>query len=207
MNLKHKPRVFFRVCLMLIFLLIAGSLMILNSSTIFADDEKGSEVMSQDTGDEQMTEEMAKKIKELDVITIDNKGYKKDRKDPAKFEHVKHAREYAISCWECHHEYKKDQAEEKPVKEVKSEEKEETVKNEESAKKEKALPKELTAANIWSPWGITKKCSECHDPQEKKDDVIKLQAAYHKNCKTCHLEKRIYGDDVLAYRKCTSCHK
>jgi len=195
MNLKHKPRVIFRVCIMLIFLLIAGSLLISSNSMTYADDE-------------QMSEEMAQKIKEMEIITIDNKGYKKDRKDPAKFEHVKHSREYKISCWECHHEYKKDEPGEQPsVQEVKSEQSEQTVQNEENAKKEKVIPKELTAENIWSPWGKTKKCSECHDPQEKKDDVIKLQAAYHKNCKNCHKENRIFGNDTLAYRKCTGCHK
>ena len=199
MNLKHKPGVFFRIFLVLIFLLIAGYLMNSdNSMTYAADDEK-------------MSEEMAKKIKELEIITIDNKGYKKDRKDPAKFEHVKHAREYKISCWECHHEYKKDELNDKqPAQEVKNEETaqdNETVQSEEGAKKDKVIPKELSAENIWSPWGITKKCAECHDPVEKKDDVIKLQAAYHKNCKTCHKERRIFGNDVLKYRKCTTCHE
>ena len=192
MNLKHKPRTFFRVCLILIFLLIVGVLMIPNNSVTYADDEI-------------MPEEMAQKIKDLEIITIDNKGYKKDRKDPAKFEHLKHAREYSISCWECHHEYKEVQPnDQQPPQEVKNEP---TVQDEGSEKKEKVLPKELTAENLWSPWGKTKKCSECHDPQVKKNDLIKLQAAYHKNCKTCHLEKRIFGNDVLAYKKCTSCHK
>jgi FtsZ-interacting cell division protein ZipA len=221
MNLKHKPGVLFRFCLVLIFLLIAASFIVSNSSMIYADDEKGPEVISQNADDEKMSEEMAQKIKELEVITIDNKGYIKDRKDPAKFEHVKHAREYAISCWECHHEYKEKQTSEQPVQEVKTEDTtdqaaqevkteqaaEQTVQNEEGAKKEKVVPKELSAENIWSPWGKTKKCAECHDPKEKKNDVIKLQAAYHKNCKNCHMERRIYGDDILAYRKCTSCHK
>ena len=207
MNLKHKPGVFFRNCSVLIFLLFSASFIVSNSSIIYADDEKGSEVISQNAEDEKMSEEMAQKIKELEVITIDNKGYKKDRKDPAKFEHVKHTREYKISCWQCHHEYKKDELNEQPVQEVKSEQNEQTVQNEEGLKKDKIIPKELSEENIWSPWGKTKKCSECHDPQEKKDDVIKLQAAYHKNCKTCHLENRIFGNDVLAYRKCTGCHK
>jgi hypothetical protein len=211
----------------------------------FADDEKEAEVIiaqdaaggeeaevivAQDADDEKMTEEMAKKIKELDVITIENKGYKKDRKGPAKFEHVKHAREYKISCWECHHEYKEDQQNEQPVAMVEKKVEEiETVEtapevedivepddsaltagseqSEENVKDEKSLPKELTAQNIWSPWGITKKCSECHDPQEKKNDVIKLQAAYHLNCKTCHIDRRIYGNKILEYRKCTTCHE
>lgn len=245
MNLKHKPGFFSRICLILIFLLIAGSFIVSNSP-IYADDEKESEVIVtvQSADDEVMTEEMAQKIKDLEVITIDNKGYKKDRKGPAKFEHVKHAREYKISCWECHHEYKEDQQSEQPVAMVEEQveganpteemvEVEDVVKVEDIAdaedaeytedaedaaqveeeqtekdlKSEQPLPKELTAQNIWSPWGITKKCSECHDPQVKKKDVIKLQAAYHKNCKNCHKERRIYGNKILDYRKCTTCHQ
>ena len=201
MNLKHKPRGFSRIFLALFFLLIAGSFIVSNGSMIYADDENESGVTVQNTDDEKMTEEMAQKIKEMMIITIDNKGYKKDRKGPAKFEHVKHAREYAISCWECHHEYNKDEQVKQPEKA------EATEGSEQMAKDEKPLPKERTNQNIWSPWGITKKCSECHDPQEKKDDVIKLQAAYHKNCKNCHIDRKIYGSDVLAYRKCTSCHE
>ncbi len=61
--------------------------------------------------------------------------------------------------------------------------------------------------NFWSPWGKTKKFSECHDPNEKIDDIIRLQAAYHKRSKECHKVKRIYKNDYLAYRKCTKCHE
>ena len=206
MNFNHKPSFFLRFCFVLIFLFSAGSLIVLNSSMIYADDEQESEVISQSADDEQMSEEMAKKIKELNIITIDNKGYQKDRKGPAKFEHVKHSREYQISCWDCHHEYKdKDEQQvEQPAEAAKNEQGEEAAQNEEP-KEPKA--KYLTEQNIWSPWGITKKCAECHDPKEKKDDAIKLQAAYHKNCKNCHMDRRIYKGDVLAYRKCTSCHQ
>ena len=195
---NHKPG-FFRICLVLIFLLSAGSLIASYSSMIYADDEQESEVISQDADDEKMSEEMAQKIKELEIITIENKGYQKDRKSPAKFEHVKHAREYQISCWECHHEYKDEKLEEKPV-ETPAEQDEQTV------EKEQPKPKYLTEQNIWSPWGKTKKCSECHDPKEKKDDVIMLQAAYHRNCKNCHEDKKIFKDDYMEYRKCASCH-
>lgn len=225
MNLKHKPVVSFRINLLLLFLFIAASFIVSNSSTIFADDEKGSEVMAQNTNNEKGSEvtpqlfqgpELSpQQIKDLEVITINNKGYKKDRKGPAKFDHVKHARDYKISCWECHHEYK-DNKQTKKVDEAEeiqqaeqTEKKVDDVKNVENVKNEqneKTLPKELTAQNIWSPWGKTKKCIECHDPVEKKNDTLKLQAAYHINCKTCHKERRIYGNDYLAYRKCTTCH-
>lgn len=42
----------------------------------------------------------------LDTFTIENKGYKSERKGPVPFTHRKHALEYRISCWDCHHEYK-----------------------------------------------------------------------------------------------------
>lgn len=46
---------------------------------------------------------------ELDIIILDKKGYKKDRKGPVTFFHQKHARDYDISCWECHHVYAGDE--------------------------------------------------------------------------------------------------
>lgn len=61
--------------------------------------------------------------------------------------------------------------------------------------------------NVWSPWGETQKCVECHMPDEKIDNIVKLQAAYHLNCKKCHEERKIYGNDRLAYRKCNKCHE
>ena len=44
----------------------------------------------------------------LDVIIIDNEGYKKDKKGPVEFSHKKHSMEYKIICWDCHHNYKDD---------------------------------------------------------------------------------------------------
>ena len=43
---------------------------------------------------------------ELDVLILDNLGYKKNRKGPVEFSHLKHAQDYRILCWECHHKYK-----------------------------------------------------------------------------------------------------
>ena len=107
----------------------------------------------------------------LDVIVINNDIYEKDRKGPVYFEHKKHARDYDVSCWDCHHDY------------------------------------DNNGENLWSPWEETQKCMECHDPDEEYDNIPKLQTAYHVNCKNCHKEKAIFGDDPLAYRKCTTCHE
>ena len=43
--------------------------------------------------------------RDLDVLMIDNDGYKKDRKGPVKFTHKKHASEYKVLCWDCHHDF------------------------------------------------------------------------------------------------------
>jgi hypothetical protein len=108
---------------------------------------------------------------ELDNITINNSDYEKDRKGPVLFPHRKHALDFKVLCWECHHNYD-------------------------------------DKVNVWSPWGETEKCIACHDPMEADGEIVKLQTAYHLNCKTCHTEKKIFTDaDPLAYRKCTTCHE
>ena len=61
--------------------------------------------------------------------------------------------------------------------------------------------------NTWSPWDGTMKCIECHDPAENNGDIMKLQTAYHLNCKTCHKDRKVFGNDAQAYRKCTTCHE
>jgi hypothetical protein len=60
--------------------------------------------------------------------------------------------------------------------------------------------------NIWAPWETTLACIDCHDPSMAMDEIIKLQTAYHNNCKNCHKDQAIYGDDAQAYRKCNTCH-
>jgi len=107
---------------------------------------------------------------DLEVIIIDNPVYEKDRKGPSRFEHMKHARDFGITCWECHHDYKNGE-------------------------------------NVWSPWGETRKCAECHDASEKIGKVERLQAAYHLKCKKCHEERKIFGEGRLVYRKCVVCHE
>ncbi|MBN1849525.1 MAG: cytochrome c3 family protein [Deltaproteobacteria bacterium] len=108
---------------------------------------------------------------DLDTITINNPDYEKDRKGPVVFPHRKHALDYKVLCWECHHNYD-------------------------------------DKANVWSPWDETEKCIACHDPSEADGDIVKLQTAYHLNCKICHTERKILQtEDPLAYRKCTTCHE
>ena len=49
--------------------------------------------------------EAAESLEQIDQITLHYQTYEKDRQGPVGFSHLKHAREYQISCWECHHEY------------------------------------------------------------------------------------------------------
>ncbi len=55
--------------------------------------------------------------------------------------------------------------------------------------------------NVWKEGDKVQKCSECHDPAEKQGDVMKLQNAYHRNCKNCHKEK-----GKGPFKKCNDCH-
>lgn len=41
----------------------------------------------------------------LNVILLNNQGYKKKRKGPVEFTHKKHVYEYKAFCWNCHHDY------------------------------------------------------------------------------------------------------
>ena len=105
----------------------------------------------------------------LDIIIINNEGYERDRKGPVTFTHRKHALDYGVSCWKCHHDYE-------------------------------------DGKNLWSPWGETLKCSECHMPSEDVDNVMNLQKAFHERCKNCHRELAKEKKKTGPYRKCYGCH-
>lgn len=44
----------------------------------------------------------------LNVIVLNNQGYKKKRKGPVIFTHKKHVYDYRLFCWDCHHDYNKE---------------------------------------------------------------------------------------------------
>ena len=102
-----------------------------------------------------------------DVVSIENKGYKRDKKSAVELHHKKHSEDYKAACTDCHHEYK-------------------------------------DGKNVWKEGDPVKKCSACHDPEEK-GEATKLQNAFHRNCKDCH--KELNDDAKAPYRKCTGCHK
>ena len=59
--------------------------------------------------------------------------------------------------------------------------------------------------NIWKEGSPVDKCIACHDPTKDQDNVMKLQSAYHNNCKNCH--KEISEEtDKAPYKKCSGCH-
>ncbi|MBN1850315.1 MAG: cytochrome c3 family protein [Deltaproteobacteria bacterium] len=62
--------------------------------------------------------------------------------------------------------------------------------------------------NIWTENDPVKRCVTCHDPIETKDNVMKLQIAYHTNCKECHKEVVKQDENKNApYIKCADCHE
>jgi hypothetical protein len=106
-----------------------------------------------------------------DEITIENTGYKSDKKGPVKFSHKKHHDQYKVACTECHHDYKDKK-------------------------------------NVWKQGEPVKKCAACHDPKKKKGEVLKLNLAYHKNCKNCHKEVDEKDPSKKApFKKCSDCHE
>ena len=169
MNMNHKPGSIFRSALIIMLFFIVGFAFIAYNTASYAENGEDPSKIVQESPD-------------LDIIIIDNKGYKEDRKEAVRFEHKKHAMDRKITCFECHHEYKEDDGVEENDKD---------------------------RENLYDPWKETKKCSKCHDPLEVKDKAPKLQAAYHLACKGCHETRKIFKDKpqgVLEYRKCTPCH-
>jgi hypothetical protein len=61
--------------------------------------------------------------------------------------------------------------------------------------------------NVWKEGDPVQKCSECHDPKGKDPKVLKLQNAYHKNCKDCHKALQKEGKPTGPFRKCNDCHE
>lgn len=60
--------------------------------------------------------------------------------------------------------------------------------------------------NVWKEGDPVKKCSTCHNPEKKEGDVMKLQNAYHRNCKNCHKALLKAGKPTGPFKKCNDCH-
>lgn len=59
--------------------------------------------------------------------------------------------------------------------------------------------------NLWKKGDHVDKCVVCHDPAVEKDDVMKLQNAFHQNCRDCHKAMSEEGKEA-PYKRCSDCH-
>ena len=108
----------------------------------------------------------------LDEIVIATEDYEKDRKGPVKFTHFKHARDYKISCWECHHDYDGEENNWKPWEgETKC------IECHDTDKAEKDPP------NLHKAFHLN--CRGCHKQMEEKG----MKTGPYRQCYGCH-EKR-----------------
>ena len=59
--------------------------------------------------------------------------------------------------------------------------------------------------NIWKEGDHVNKCVVCHDPVEEKEKAVRLQSAFHNNCRDCHTRASQEGKNA-PYKKCSECH-
>ena len=110
-----------------------------------------------------------------DEVTLENKGYAKDKKGPVKLSHKKHNVDYKIACADCHHVYKDGKnvwKEGDPVEKCsachdlkKKNKKTKAIKLQNSYHKNcKTCHKALGEAG--KPTGPFKKCNKCHEKKK-----------------------------------------
>ncbi|MDQ1333280.1 MAG: hypothetical protein QG552_230 [Thermodesulfobacteriota bacterium] len=61
--------------------------------------------------------------------------------------------------------------------------------------------------NVWKEGDKVQKCSACHNPEKKEGNVLKLNNAYHNNCKDCHKALEEAGKPTGPFKKCNDCHQ
>ena len=61
--------------------------------------------------------------------------------------------------------------------------------------------------NVFKEGDTVQKCSACHNPEKKEGKVMKLQNAFHKNCKDCHKDLEKAGKPTGPFKKCNDCHE
>ena len=67
--------------------------------------------------------------------------------------------------------------------------------------------------NVWKEGDHVDKCSKCHPAlwpkgkKKKKGEAMKLQNAFHKNCKNCHKALGKEGKPTGPFKKCNKCHE
>jgi len=116
---------------------------------------------------------LAKGPETLDQITLHYQGYDKDRIGPVGFSHKKHAMQYEVNCWDCHHRY----GDGKKNNWVPwGEETEKCIDCHNPIKKQDGAIKLMTAFHL--------NCKVCH----KERDVYKGEIGAYKECGKCHLK-------------------
>lgn len=111
---------------------------------------------------------------DIDEIVIDNRGYKRDRMGPVKFSHKKHAADYKVNCWDCHHDYKDGKnvwAPWVPEQVQKCKDCHDPVKVKDKAMK------------LQRSYHIN--CKICH----KERDIFKGEPRAYRKCVKCHIKK------------------
>ena len=127
---------------------------------------------SQSTTDA-IEKETAESSSQIDQITLHYQAYENDRQGPVVFSHMKHAREYEITCWECHHEY--------------SDGKENTWapwgKTEKCIECHDANTEEDGAVSLTAAFHLN--CKVCHEQR----DIYRGELEQYKDCGKCHLRE------------------
>ena len=108
----------------------------------------------------------------LNVILLNNQAYKKKRKGPVEFTHKKHAYDYRLFCWDCHHEYKDGQNIWVPWGETKE-------------CSQCHDPKKKEPNKIMLQKAFHFECKGCHKQMEK----IGRKAGAYDKCGGCHMKK------------------
>ena len=104
-----------------------------------------------------------------DDVTIQNEGYKQDKKGPVKLSHKTHNTEYKVACTECHHDFQDGKnvwKEGSPVKKC--------------GECHNVLKKEGKVIKLQNAYH--KNCKNCHKALEGKK-------APFKKCNDCHQKK------------------
>ena len=128
-------------------------------------------------------------MEEFDRITLHGLTYEKERQGPVGFSHKKHALDYELNCWECHHDYKVAKDKKKNIWSPWAE-------TEKCDACHDPIEKKDGAMNLMAAFHLN--CKTCHE--EKK--IYRGEPGAYKDCGKCHLqgvqiENRGYEKDKM----------
>lgn len=110
---------------------------------------------------------------DLDVINIDNEGYRKDRKGPVIFEHKMHAQDYEVSCWQCHHEFQDGENIWAPWSDTTTR----------CAECHDPITSSGSVSNLQKAYHVN--CKICH----KEMEIFGEKSIAYRECDTCHISE------------------